>query len=94
MIRRIQIKDYKSLKNVEMELQPLTVIMGPNAAGKSNLFDALRLSTGTVRATEKNETKLKKSPNKQITPVLWFAQCRTRISNAGTCSTKRAFVKL
>ena len=42
MIKRVRIKGYKSLKDVEVKLQPLTVIMGPNAAGKSNLFDVLR----------------------------------------------------
>jgi len=43
MIRRVFVDGYKSLKDVGLELQPLTVIVGPNAAGKSNLFDALRL---------------------------------------------------
>jgi len=43
MIRRIKIQGYKSLQNVELSLQPLTVVFGPNAAGKSNLFDALGL---------------------------------------------------
>jgi len=39
VIKRVQIRGYKSLKNVEVELQHLTVIMGPNAAGKSNLSE-------------------------------------------------------
>jgi predicted ATPase len=43
MIRRVKIEGYKSLRHVELRLQPLTVIFGPNAAGKSNLFDALAL---------------------------------------------------
>ena len=43
MIRRIRIQGYKSLRDVDVELQPLTVVLGPNAAGKSNLFDALGL---------------------------------------------------
>ena len=43
MIRRIHIKDYKSLRNVEVELRPLSVLFGPNAAGKSNFIDALQL---------------------------------------------------
>jgi predicted ATPase len=48
MIRRVRIQGYKSLKDIEVELQPLTVIIGPNAAGKSNLFDALGLLSRLV----------------------------------------------
>ncbi len=48
MIRRVRIQGYKSLKDVEVALQPLTVIIGPNAAGKSNLFDALGLLSRCV----------------------------------------------
>jgi len=48
MIRRVSVNGYKSLWNVELELQPLTVIIGPNASGKSNLFDALRLLSRIV----------------------------------------------
>src|ERR1039458_6362611 len=52
MIRRIQIKNYKSLKNIEVNLGQLAVIFGPNAVGKSNLFDALNLLGRLV--TKKN----------------------------------------
>jgi len=48
MIRRIKIEGYKSLSNVELELDSLTVIFGPNSAGKSNLFDALGLLSRMV----------------------------------------------
>lgn len=43
MITKVRIKGYKSLEDVSIELKPLTVFVGPNAAGKSNLFDALGL---------------------------------------------------
>ncbi len=43
MITRIKIDGFKSFQNFEMEFTPLTVIAGGNGAGKSNLFDALRL---------------------------------------------------
>lgn len=52
MIRRIQVKNYKSLKDIEVNLKQLAVIFGPNAAGKSNLFDALNLLARMV--TKKN----------------------------------------
>jgi predicted ATPase len=43
MIERVKIKGYKSLSDVELNLKPLTVLIGPNAAGKSNFLDALQL---------------------------------------------------
>jgi len=43
MLKRVKIQGYKSLKDVEVQLQPLTVLFGPNASGKSNFLDALQL---------------------------------------------------
>ena len=43
MIRRIHIQRYKSLRDVEVALKPLSVLFGPNAAGKSNFIDSLQL---------------------------------------------------
>ena len=43
MLKRIHIEGYKSLCNVEVCLSPLTLLFGPNAAGKSNFLDALQL---------------------------------------------------
>ena len=51
MLKRIHIQGYKSLKDAEVTLSPLVVLVGPNAAGKSNLLDALQLLSklGTSR---------------------------------------------
>ena len=51
MLKRIRIEGYKSLSNLEVSLEPLTVLFGPNAAGKSNFLDALQLLSklGTSR---------------------------------------------
>ena len=43
MLKRVHIKGYKSLADVEVALEPLVVLFGPNASGKSNFLDALRL---------------------------------------------------
>ncbi len=48
MIKRVRIVGYKSLADMTVELKPLTVILGPNAVGKSNLFDALGLLSRMV----------------------------------------------
>ena len=51
MLKRIHIRGYKSLEDVEVRLSRLVVLFGPNASGKSNLLDALQLLSklGTSR---------------------------------------------
>ena len=43
MLTRIELDGFKSFEKFGMDVGPLTVILGPNASGKSNLFDAIRL---------------------------------------------------
>ena len=42
MLTKIEIDGFKTFENFELELRPFSAIVGPNASGKSNLFDALR----------------------------------------------------
>jgi len=42
MLTRIEIDGFKTFEGFSLNLRPLTAIVGPNASGKSNLFDALR----------------------------------------------------
>jgi predicted ATPase len=43
LIRRVRLRNYKSIAACDVELGPLTFLVGPNGAGKSNFLDALRL---------------------------------------------------
>jgi predicted ATPase len=43
MLTRIEISGFKTFDNFSMDVNPFLVILGPNASGKSNLFDAIRL---------------------------------------------------
>ncbi|MFJ8043193.1 AAA family ATPase [Kitasatospora sp. NPDC096147] len=49
MITQIRIDGFKSFVGFELDVHPVTVLLGVNGAGKSNLFDALRLVAGTLR---------------------------------------------
>ncbi len=55
MLKRIHIKGYKSLQDVEVKLSPLTLLFGPNAAGKSNFLDALQLLSKMATSRTLNE---------------------------------------
>ncbi len=46
MLSSIRLKDFKSFADEEVKLAPLTVLVGANASGKSNLLDAIRLMQG------------------------------------------------
>ncbi len=46
MIDRITIKNFKSFMDVTVNLGPMNIFIGPNASGKSNFFDALRVLQG------------------------------------------------
>lgn len=43
MLKRIRLKGYKSFRNEEVRLEPLTALFGTNAAGKGNFLEALQL---------------------------------------------------
>ncbi len=42
MLKRLTVRGFKSLKDVTVEFPRMTVLFGPNAAGKSNLLDAIQ----------------------------------------------------
>ncbi len=42
MITRIEIDGFKTFERFQLDLRPFTAIVGPNASGKSNLFDAMQ----------------------------------------------------
>jgi predicted ATPase len=51
LLTQFRVQGFKSLLDIKLELAPLTVLMGPNAAGKSNILEALLLFSRL--ATEK-----------------------------------------
>ncbi|MBA3547755.1 MAG: AAA family ATPase [Nannocystis sp.] len=43
MITRLEVDGFKSLRDFAVDLEPFTVFIGPNSAGKSNVLEALAL---------------------------------------------------
>jgi predicted ATPase len=50
-VQRVRIADYRSIARVDVGLGPLTILVGPNAAGKSNFLDALAFLSDAVGTT-------------------------------------------
>jgi predicted ATPase len=50
-LKRVVLRNYKSIAACSVELGPLTFLVGPNGAGKSNFLDALRLVTESLNAS-------------------------------------------
>jgi predicted ATPase len=48
-LREFRVKGFKSYEEAALRLSPLTLLIGPNASGKSNLLEALRLLSWLAR---------------------------------------------
>src|ERR1700733_1394473 len=49
MLTKLTLKNFKGFHNAELKLGPLSLVIGANASGKSNLRDALRFLHGIAR---------------------------------------------
>ena len=41
MIKRLRVKNFKALRDIEIELTPIHVLIGPNDSGKTSILDVL-----------------------------------------------------
>lgn len=63
MITRLEIDGFKTFEDFEIDFMPFTAIVGPNASGKSNLFDAIELLAELVSEDVRSAmTKLRGEP--------------------------------
>jgi len=53
-IKRVRLKNFRNFEDVDVELSDLTILVGPNASGKSNFVDALRLVSDALNSTLEN----------------------------------------
>lgn len=67
-LSQVKIRHFRSLYEVALPLKPLTIVIGPNASGKSNLFKALRFLFSAV-AGDRLEWQ---AYDAQIDELLWY----------------------
>src|ERR1044071_7205086 len=70
MIQKLQIKGFRSIRDVTWEPGKLNVVIGPNGSGKSNLLRALSLLQKSAQG-ELADTVLAQGG---IAPLLWDGQ--------------------
>lgn len=58
MITKLSVLNFKSLRKVEIELQPFTMFVGANGSGKSSILQALNLICQSFRSDGENESKV------------------------------------
>ena len=49
-LRRIELRDFKSVARASVDLRPLTVVVGANSSGKSTLLQSILAITQAVRS--------------------------------------------
>ncbi|MEM9655381.1 MAG: AAA family ATPase [Actinomycetota bacterium] len=49
-LRRVELQDFKSVAHADVELRPLTVVVGANSSGKSTLLQSILAVTQAVRS--------------------------------------------
>ena len=55
MIKEIRIKNYKSIQKLKMPMGQLTVLVGENGSGKTNILEAIALSSAAASDKLDNE---------------------------------------
>ena len=73
-IRRVEIKNYKSLRSVSLDCQDLVALVGENNSGKSNIIEALDLFFNPSSAKVTDESFYGKDTSKPIEVRVVFGE--------------------
>ena len=84
MLKRIRLKDFKSFVDEEIEVAPLTLLVGANASGKSNFLDAIRFLQGLASGLALSEIL---NGERQSRPGAWLG-IRGRAEEASPLGTE------
>lgn len=49
MIRKVWFEEFRALRDVQVDLEPLTVLVGPNASGKTSILEGIELTLEIAR---------------------------------------------
>lgn len=73
MLSRVQIKQYKCLKDIDVPLQPFNVLIGPNDSGKTSMLEALSALAGVIQTglTGKTLRDLFHTEHRPLSEFIW-----------------------
>jgi predicted ATPase len=57
LIRRVRIRNYKSIRHADVSLSPFTILVGRNGSGKSNFLDALHFVADSLQISLEHATE-------------------------------------
>lgn len=76
-IQRVYIKNFRSIKELDLEVNDLTALIGPNSSGKTNILKAIDLVLGERYPTERIFSKddfFNRNSNDWITIHIYFSE--------------------
>ena len=89
MLTRLEVNGFKTFEKLDVTLTPFTMVVGNNAAGKSNLFDVIQLLSNlaaTARPVQPRQPCFTALPMRS-SPT--FLRCAKQCGIGGSCSSTR-----
>lgn len=83
MLKRVSIQNFKSLKDVTLDLQKVNLLIGPNNSGKTNFLKALEFCGHTIKDVHQIKALVSFAKNERL-PV----KIQLRFSGKGETYTK------
>jgi len=68
VIHRIRIQNFKSLRDVTVELSPVTVLIGKSGTGKTNFASAIRFLRDWLAGRPQGSARLSSGPYRELAP--------------------------
>lgn len=73
-LRRVILRNYKSIRECDVSLGPLMFLVGPNGSGKSNFLEAIRFVPDSLRNTVKHAVE----ERSEVRDIYWRGQDGSR----------------
>jgi predicted ATPase len=78
-VRRVKLRNYRSIEHCDVELPNLTFLVGPNGSGKTNFLDALRLVADALQSSSLDRALRMRGGYGQVAMGKWAAGSTVRL---------------